>query len=226
MWASDLAAKHLGGPKLEWAEPAKANTHCTYCGRPIKAGEPSHSVALNEYFSATRDLAAFSGVSCPACARLMGKSEMFRVLRSVITEDGIYPLTKHSARAWLFFTPPKPPFVAVLASSTLQHLVWRTPVTLSRELIVVRHGNRLHQIRPALLRRASDAIARLREINPAWRCGPYVSLDREESSLVHAMVREDAWQALADEERDMFLSLKPGEIWALSYADVEPIAPQ
>ena len=229
IWPSDLAARHLGGPKLDSAIIHDGpDTHCAFCGKPIRKGDPCEPAeALGEFFSDTRDLAAYTHLSCPACARVRTKSAMFAVQRALITEDGIYSIAPTAARAWLFLSPPKPPFVAMVTTATLQHLVWRTPVTLSRDLIVIRHGARLHTIRPSLVAQARQICLRLNESNPQIKFGPYVALDRAEESPAHGLLREQVWQAMPQSERGLFSSLTPGEVWALAHViHTEPIEPK
>lgn len=229
IWPSDLAARHLGGPKLDSAiAHSGPGTHCAFCGKPICTGDLCEpAAALGEFFSDTRDLAAYTRRSCPACARVRSKKAMFALQRALVTEDGIYSIAPAAARAWLFLTPPKPPFVAVLTTATLQHLIWRTPVTVSRDLIVIRHGARLHTVRPSLVAQARDSCLRWHEANPQIKWGPYVMLDRAEEAPTHGLLREQVWQMMSQNEKDLFLSLTPGEVWALAHViHTEPIEPK
>lgn len=229
VWASDLAARHLGGPKTDdLIAHTGPDTHCAFCGKPIRTGdlyEPA--TALGEYFSDTRDLADNTRMSCPACSAVRTKKAMFALQRALVTDYGIYSIAPAAARSWLFLTPPEPPFVAVLTTATLQHLIWRTPVTLSSDLIVIRHGARLHTIRPRLVAEARDVCLRLRDADPKIKNGPYVLLDRAEEAPTHGLLREQVWQTMSQEERAIFNRLTPGEVWALAHViSVSPSQPQ
>ena len=170
--------------------------------------------------------ASRSGVTCGYCAALKPKIVMFKVQRGVFGPDGGYSLGKDTARAWLLHRPPRTPFVAVVSDSTLQHLVWRTPVTLSSDLITVRLGPRLLTIRRHLaLEMAEAVIAERQQDRRVFRF-----LDREVKDLRHGQLAQKDLADITPETRSLLQRASPGELWALATLakanPPEPIEPE
>ena len=149
-------------------------------------------------------------------AALMGKSTMLKTQRMVFCREGAFPIATDAARAWFFLTPPEPPFVAVIADSMLQHLIWRSPVNWSKDLFTFRHGQALRTVnRPRLI----EALGVLRDY-----AGPvFVRLDREGKDLNHGTFRND----VPPEITRHLTGLSPGELVALaSLAKRNPPTPE
>ena len=154
---------------------------------------------------------------------------------AVLTEDGVFQIAKDVHKAWLFLTPPEPPFIAVLSSATMQHLVWRTPVTLSKELIYLRRGGDLFTIRPGALTLAVDAAKRIKarrseETGKDAPLSPYAVNDRGLGRSAHGRLSPKAIKHMTAEDKTLFFELSPGEIWALGFLLVknppEPTQPE
>lgn len=197
---------------LAWnGEPA----NCNHCARPVTEGELYSPSAVGQFFSDTRDLANFSGVICWRCVILRKKPMMNGLSAAVITPDGVYPIFKDVHKAWLFTTPPPAPFVAVHSSATMQHLVWRAPVTLDNRRISLRFGPNLLTIRPHLIAKALVITDRINVDQKKW-VSPLM-LDRKAAARYHGSLSPKTADLLTDEDRDCLLNLGPGERWALSY---------
>ncbi|CAM5336039.1 hypothetical protein SSTU70S_04946 [Stutzerimonas stutzeri] len=122
-------------------------TCCSHCSRPIEEGDLYSPVALKEFFSDTRSLAAPNGLCCWRCINLRKMPLLYGLGAALITPEAVFPISKDIHKAWAFLTPPPAPFLAVHASSTMQHLTWRTPVTTDNRRIQVRYGNDLFIVR-------------------------------------------------------------------------------
>ena len=223
MRATQLALEALGGARV--GTPWRIATRCACCGAPIAEGDLAVPTSFGNNFTDDLSLATRSGVVCGACAPFLTIGPMRALQKVVVTRDGAYPLAKDVHRAWFFLTPPEPPYVAVVSDSMLQHLVWRTPVTLSNDLQIVRLGQRLLTIRRPVLLAALDwareaMLATLEPGQPApenFARHPYVSLDREMTGTAHARIRNDV--AAAPRAAPWLAKLReltPGETWALA----------
>ena len=219
--AAKLAGQALGIKPLGIPWGGSEPITCALEGLPIAPGEkvapwrPGPNFMDDVTDTVTRaggDSAVISGY----VAALMQKTVMLKSQRMVFTPEGAYPLNTDAARAWFFLTPPEPPFVAVIADAMLQHLIWRTPVTLSQDLIVFRHGQSLKTVyRPRLER----VLAALR----AHDAPAFIRLDRDGKDPRHGQLRNDVPEALAKE----LAELTPGELIALaSLAKRNPPEPE
>lgn len=203
--SSQLAAEALGLAPLgtPWRGP-EGSVLCALEARPLRSGELVMPWKPGPNFMDDRDTVASPLVNGYAAA-LCAKSVMLKSQRMVFTREGAYSLATDAARAWFYLTPPEPPFVAVLADSMLQHLIWRTPVTHSRNWLIVRLGQRILHIRRPRLIAARDAL--LDYGQPA-----FVRLDREGKDGLHGRLRNDVPASLAHTLSD----LTPGELVALA----------
>lgn len=203
--ASQLAVEALGLTPLgtPW-RGREGNVLCALEARPLRMGELVMPWKPGPNFMDDRDTAdspLMNGYAAALCA----KSVMLKTQRMLFTRDGAYSLATDAARAWFYLTPPEPPFVAVLADSMLQHLIWRTPVTHSRNWLIVRLGQRILHIRRPRLIAARDALL-------AYGQPAFVRLDREGKDGLHGRLRNDVPSELARELAD----LTPGELVALA----------
>lgn len=152
--------------------------------------------------------------------------------RVVITRDGLYPMGTDQARAWLWLTPPEPPFSVVINHSTLAcfHYFWRTPVTTSVDLIQVNVDDAILQVhRPRVLKALEHAKMLVDKANVAGQKKglintPFELLDRTATSGPmhnHGALRRSCL-ALAAGDKDSatavrYLSdLNMAELFALS----------
>lgn len=177
---------------------------CALERRPLEPGEPCLPFKPGPNFLDSTAIADSSVVS-GAAALFMGKAVMLKTQRAVFSPEGAFSLATDAARAWFFLTPPKPPYVAVIADSMLQHLIWRAPVNLSQDLIRFRHGHKLLTVRRPRLIEAMNALRALGE--PA-----FVALDREGKHPGHGVLRNSCPPELARDLAD----LTPGELLALA----------
>lgn len=177
-------------------------------GIPISPGDLVVATSYGPNFTSDLDLAARgSPVVSGYVAPLLAKPVMQRTQAALFCEKGAYKLTKDSARIWLFEDPPEGPYVVAVSDATLQHLIWRTPVNYSKDLMVVRLGERLLRIRRPVLLRAAEWLHALPEY-------PFRILDRKLTHFEHGIPADSA--DLTPDQIAEIARLTPGELWALS----------
>lgn len=216
---------------------------CMACGSTIAPGEaalrwaPSPSTFTDWQYLARDGENAPSGVVCGDCAPLLGNDGMTPTQHCVISrEDGAWSLSKDVNIMWFLRTPPKPPFVAVIADSMKQHLLWRAAVTTDTDLLYVQIGRSSLAIdRPLLFQgeawciRAAE-LARELGIRVTPR-HPFRTLDRKRAGPEHAILNPRIIEASRDNREladllDALVQLGEGELWALSVlAKATVIAP-
>jgi len=210
-------ASKLACQALNLAPLGSATSHpdrCALCGGPIAAGDaiepwkPGPNFLDHPSTGAACTLEPFDGHhACGECARMATKPVMEALGYACITADAAYPLATDVQRSWLLTEPPEPPFVVVIRTAQLQHLVWRAPVTLSRELIRACIGGHTVPIRRPLVWEALERI----DTHLGGR-HPFIRLDRNGDHPAHGRLRTDLDPASVR----WFRRLGPGELWALS----------
>jgi len=163
----------------------------------------------------TRSLASSSRCICWRCTVLRQKHLMYGFSAVVITADGVFSISKDVEKAWLFLTPPPAPFMVLHSSSTMQHLSWRTPITLDNRLIRVRFGLRNFTVRPAIIKQALEIADRINEGEKKYISPVY--LDRKAADSTHGSLTKRGREKLTEQERDFFVNISAGERWALAY---------
>jgi hypothetical protein len=138
------------------------DTHCALDGSPIRMGDRVMPLAFGNGFTDDASVIRTSALISGYTAALLSKATMLKTQKVVVSErDGAFPIASLPARAWFLRYPPATPFVAVLSDSMLQHLIWRTRVTLDPDLISLRIGAREWLIRrPRIIDLADTILAR------------------------------------------------------------------
>lgn len=187
---------------------------CALERRPLEPGEPCLPFKPGPNFLDNTSITDSSVIS-GAAALFMAKAVMLKTQRAVFSGEGAFSLATDAARAWFFLTPPKPPYVAVIADSMLQHLIWRAPVNLSQDLIRFRHGHKLLTVRRPRL------IEAMRVLN-ALDAPAFVALDRDGKHPGHGVLRASCPPEIARQ----LVDLTPGELLALAtLAKKNPVTP-
>lgn len=210
-------------------------TVCTYCGKPVYDGDLGKPAIFSKTFTDGSTLAARSGISCGACDAITGNDAMQFLRSYVANKDGIWSLSHDHSRVWLFMDPPEPPFVAAVVTSNIAHTAWKTPVTLSKELIYVRVDHHILRIRrqevlkaipiceflAAYLEEQRQQLSTRKKVMPVKtpHRNPFRLLSRSLNKLGHGIVQT----ALRQSTDPLIVShvafldqLSPGELWALS----------
>lgn len=220
--ASEAVVRWLGGPELgapHEGEPCL----CWQCGGRIGKGSRSERFVRGPTYMDGPYLAERTGpaVVCGYCAALGAKSAMAALARCIVTPHGAFSIGRRDAQRWLWTRGPgdrrfSPPFVMVFTTAKLQHLVWRTPVSLSWDLVYLRFGHEIYPIRasalPGLAERAAAVLA-TGKARSVWRsCDPQMK-DVHHGTLTAAFrnaaaIEDPALAACMDQ-------LNTGEIWAM-----------
>ena len=216
--------------------PAPHSGRCAYCGRPIGAGEAYVPFAPGPAFMDDLSLAAKgSDMTCIWCQTLLDATGLRASgFGAFSLAQGAIPFRKLKEIAAVLEEPPTPPFVLVFATNKNQHMAWRAPVNLSRDLFYVRVGFFDLKIRRPALLAAWDASIRLGEamgINPTEKTlpHPFIPVDfkllykMQDPRLAYLRFkgsngitfREAA--ALLPMEARIINSMTRGEIWGLRF---------
>ena len=211
------------------AGPEHAGHRCAVCGADLVEGEPIDELDLPRTFTNHAALAIPNGNwRCGACNAIMGNSD-FQMGASTILVcgEGVFPIVRKEHRAWAFLTPPEPPFVIAIQNAKQQHVIWRSPVSLSKDLIMVRLGEQVFRLRRQKLLNCVEIARRIdaarvtpgRPVKDAIE-NPFVN-DWKFQSAEGGRLKSWVWK-LQEEQKiahDDFLeltSLNGGEAWALT----------
>lgn len=236
---TELALRGLEIPVL-WDDPLESSrTACMFCGFLIPSGQARFAYKPGASFSDWQYLAARTNVLCAACVRFTENSILMATSHCVINKHGAWSLRKDEQLAWLFTTPPEPPFVVVWSDAQKAHLMWRATVSLDDNLIYVQIGRERISVDRALLAHALEWSQELVDIavahgedHFAGRRHPFIALDRKREDLSHGQLSERILKLSAHDARarDLIgnlLAIGEGERWALAVlAKRNPVAPK
>jgi CRISPR type IV-associated protein Csf1 len=157
-----IAGAGLAPDGTEVCDERHLGQRCAVCGATLQPGDPVDNLNLPPSFTNHTSLAIPGGAwRCGACTTIMTRG-VFQMGAStvLISAGGIFPIVRKEHRAWAFLTPPEPPFAIAIQNAKQQHVIWRAPVTLSKDLIFVRVGEQLMRIRhPLLMSARGEALA-------------------------------------------------------------------
>lgn len=224
--------KHVPEYDLHLIEgvPSDESIPCSACGVTIQKGDPVIKPSLGDSFTDWQYLIHPGAVHlCTHCATCFGKAflQSFQTSRApaaVFSQDGAWLITKDQQRHWFLLNPPKPPFVAYIAMTNNQHLVWRAPFTMDTRVVKIAHGRSTLIIHRERLFKASEICFEITEqirkdgikINTNH---PFISLSRDMDVDGYGRIRADilTWMIKKGmKEKLRFLeSLNEGELWGL-----------
>lgn len=213
---SEFARKALGISLA--GEPSLCSACCMFCGRGIAVGEYAAPFLPSKNFMDAAALThrAQPGTLCGDCSALSTKTVMMLTQNCLITHDGLFSLASSGAKMHFLLYPPPPPFAVCFSDTTLQHLIWRTPISHSHALIYLRISSRLFRMNLPRVQQAFDLCRRLRSrAGFADADSSLLSLDYHWRSLTVACLHP-AIEAVADPtELAELCRLSPGDWWGL-----------
>ena len=232
--SSEIVATALGiAPD---GTPAKVEGRCGYCGAKISPGDMCIPFSAGAAFMDDLSLAARgSAWTCGYCAVLLGVDGLRASGYGMFSlDDGALPFRKWGDIAQALENPAAPPFVAVYATANNQHMAWRAPVSLSRDIFYVRVGLRDLRIRRPFTLRAVEAAVKIGEfmgVAPTKSSlpRPYAMLSSDLKDHGHGQLRASATskgkgRVLLDEAREALPeefsyldNLTLGETWAMRF---------
>lgn len=232
------------------AGTAEHDTHCAACGVDLPAGSPTAWLRFGDSFTDWQYLAneTMRGEVqvCQHCAALFGSSFLKNVQATasaaIYSPEGAWVMNKDSDRVKFLKDPPNAPFVAYIATTMGQHVAWRAPITLDRDLIRIAVARDVITInRPLLLeavkvcKRVMSAIAEdVKDEKEAAQAGkrrgrpraveipkhPFYFLDRTMEDHRHGQIsnfyRERMLKLGMEAEIKFLEGLGEGELWGLS----------
>ncbi|RQZ31660.1 hypothetical protein DIE14_01745 [Burkholderia sp. Bp9017] len=199
------------------------------CGHIYLAGEPVMPFEPDASFTDYGALrSGASRVICGWCAATWNLDFTQRYTKSVICDEGVFPAASNEHIAYWLLNPPEGQWLFLQSDQKRQHVVWRTPVNVSREVFTVRYGEVLLTVRRKFLEEGTAAARRLAAAATANRKGrgaalknPFVRLSRDLTDPAHGAIRGDLYElagqdAQVKDDIALIHSLTAGEIWGLT----------
>ncbi|EQD52305.1 CRISPR-associated protein, Csf1 family, partial [mine drainage metagenome] len=153
---------------------------------------------------------------------------MQKYSKTFACEQGVFKFASNDQQAAMLLNPPATPFAAIFSTKQQQHMIWRTPVSLSRDFFMVRVDGDVLTIRHPILMDAlriyKFAEKVMTDTVPAGRKkslkGPAALFDRELQSSKMGMLRPDVDALMRETGNDAVIdqlhNLSMGEWWALN----------
>lgn len=212
--AADLLFKALN-LSVEDTVPAKRATHCRFCGVSIAVGDAVKKHKLPNPFTDAQDLfsTAKTHEICPSCAPFLEKRFMVRLKKCLITAKGAYQVTSKGHRTEVLLNPPEPPFAWLHFSGNMRHMVWRTPISYSKDFFSIYLFDSVQTVRRPFVVGAADLI-RNAEL-PAKTKPHYflASQDPDMNDLRSGQMRYDLRQAYPAVS-ELISQMTVAELWA------------
>ncbi len=216
--------RRAAGVKPQGSAAAR-DCSCIMCGARLKEGDavnPIENDTFGESFNNKLDMHEKGDVVCGDCAALWQRDFLMKYSKTYATQDGVYKLASNEDIQAFILQPPQTPFVAVYNTRQQQHMIWRTPVCLSSDVLIVRLDDELLHIRRALLIKAVGAwqrtLAAMKELGfkgmPAYP-------ERTLSSRATGSIREDVAERLSKhseacaQDIATLKALRVGEWWGM-----------
>ena len=229
MRASELFCRQAG--LTPEGIPSKIQTTCVFCGDSIAVGERCSRFRPDKTFMNGTDLCARDtsrDVICGYCVHLTKKTLMLRTQNVCITREHLLPFHKLAHKKWLLQHPPEPPFVVLQSDAKLAHMIWRTPITVSKDLWYVRLGKHQLIVRMPLVHEAFESFESVadrfaasqpkikRGDAPTRLTSPFSALGYALDDLDFWRIRSDVRPCLSPDDFELIRKLRPGEYWALA----------
>jgi CRISPR type IV-associated protein Csf1 len=216
--------------------PLKSAAVCAMCAAKLKAGDLALPVGdhFGESFNNKLDMHHEGDVLCGACKALWSKDFLQNNSKSYADASGVYSLASNDNIAAFVLTPPTVPFVAIYNTRKQQHMIWRTPVCYSDDVMIVRHDDELLYIRRDL------ALAGARAWRKTLACMEKIGMKGMPGDLALSLglsgigkLRKDVVLAVTQHSAEgaeaiaTLQKLRMGELWVLtSLRNVDQDAPQ
>jgi CRISPR type IV-associated protein Csf1 len=232
-------ALHAAGFERASEYALKENAQCVMCGvRMLEGDQAAAWEPTIGFTNFVHLLAPTSKHVCPDCAGAWRVEFTQSWATGVIfNEDGVHKANSADTMAHALLYPPMTPFLWVKGDQKQQHLVWRTPVTIDKNLVRVRLGEKVVTIRRLVVigalkafRDAEEVLKSIpKELRPAKKANPgnesglfrYLAWDVDH--VDHSLI-SDGLIALSVGHKhaqqfsclkDLLQSLNFGEVWAL-----------
>jgi hypothetical protein len=220
--APELTVKALG-LKPDGAPALEPHT-CTFCGEPIAVGALCGKLEVGATFMDDAYLTSREkpGWLCGFCLALKPKRFMDNTQQAFITSSAVFKFGRTENRKWLLENLPEPPFVIVSSDTNSQHMIWKTPVSRSRDVLYLRIGWRMFPIRMPIVRhlvmqmpsiqQRVESSARKRGKSTLYH--PFLSAEPFVADMNFGRIKTNVLAVLNEEERAFLNEFGPGEVWA------------
>lgn len=204
---------------------------CALCGHPYASGDPVAPFYPGKSFSDFPNMLGSGNTICGWCSACLGPEFLKTYTKTVVSPEGFFQCASYNEIAYWMLNPPEPPFMMFMGDQRSQHLVWRTPVNLGRELFFFRLGEKVLSARPAMMKVAlesarvlSAALTQNRQINgkgrPAAIKSPFLSSSPEYKNASGGLLSHYVYELAEKDEAllrhiDNLNSLTAGENWAM-----------
>ncbi|WP_166485912.1 type IV CRISPR-associated protein Csf1 [Rhodoferax ferrireducens] len=206
--------------------PLAAPCQCAMCAAQLQVGDLAKLVTKDTFdkgFNNKLDIHHRGGdFVCGDCAALWSKDYLQSYSKSYATTKGVFKLSSNEDVQAFLLSPPSPPFVAIFNTRQQQHMIWRTPVCLSQDVMIVRVDDELIHIRRQL---ALDGARAWRSIESCMKVigikGLPARLERTLCDEGMGVIRPDVIKAaLAHSPASakaigVLQTMRVGEWWAL-----------
>lgn len=225
MISSSRLYREAAGLKPAGPLKAEKDCRCIMCSGKIEKDDPCAPAGKDLFgssFNNKLDIHTQGDRVCGDCLALWSKDFLQKYSKSYATRDGLFKLASTDDQARFVMFPPEPPFVAIFSTRQQQHMIWRTPVSYSREVYFVRVDDEVLTVRDKLFREGVSAWKDLvAEMAARGKKGlPTVALsagqDHSQNGVLRRDVREIALDAGMQAQVETLERLGMGEWWALN----------
>lgn len=110
---------------------------------PDARSEPVDHNTFNQSFNNKLDMPEKGDVVCGDCLALWNGDFMQKYSKSYANENGVFKLASSEDMCAFILTPPTVPLVAIYNTRKQQHMIWRTPVCMNQDVLIVRLDDEL-----------------------------------------------------------------------------------
>jgi CRISPR type IV-associated protein Csf1 len=141
---------------------------CAYCGNPFKQMVSMSQFELARYTNWHLHKERNSKLFCLPCAFLL-RTDDFRRKALIVTTEGVHFFQRKSPQDWelltkyIFYVPPKPPFIICVPSDYRKHIVLRTKINYKQTDFHVQFGEDAIPVRPFIHKNVYETVKLLYE---------------------------------------------------------------
>ena len=237
---TQLLIKYLGIAP-EGTEVAEQPGRCVMCAGDYQAGDIIEPFSPASSFTEYSDLQHPAGTHiCSACKATWTKEWMQNYTKSVVCDGYLYPFFSNDAVTHFLLNPPEPPYLMFISTQQLGHVVWKVPVNLSRDLMMVRYNDKVLKIRRGHLLDSVDAVKTLSDLLIQWESDQEaktgkvakkprkagfinpLTLDRSLENPAHGQLKSGVLNKIGDDPAgraaiEILQCATLGETWALAH---------
>ena len=207
---------------------ATRSHRCIQCGGEITPGERHSTFTPKDSFQDWNSLQLPGSTAlCGFCQATNIKKYMKISMKGIVSKEGFFPFGSNEAIAYWLLNPPPPPFMVFINNTQSAYVVWKTPVTLDANMILIRLDDQILRIRRTLILAAYEAYKVIKASAQAlfpndkvWESYKPFFIDRHFTNSNHGAMTQRDFQLLKINPEltpayKAIEALNPGELWAL-----------